>query len=638
MSDCIAPDKVNEAFLAAPPLIAQQILDLTIKHPNWLGSIYEMGQWPTGSGTVMEQLVFRGALPQIERGFDKWKKIGNLSGCTPCEAPDCSYNWTTFGGHGFERKLTELMQREFRSPSYCINEIQTTAHFKEVFAKIVEGLYRQVDFFKEFNIGQNILTELAKKYIVDSDGAKPNTNNLYVYRPAGTARLSTLNIEMLEFFYEHLRRLPDCVPYDVVDGSPIYALECSHQLLARLYRDDANLRQDVRFSGMANDLLMKYNFMSTIRGMYIAAPILYPRRFNLTAVTGEPVEVLPFINDIPAEVGVYSYLNPNYEAATHEEVLIHGKFPFKVFEFPTEASLGGGSSFGPEPTFMQNWQWVNPLTECDPFRRVGYFATAAKLGVSQQFSEGIFGILVERPRTSLMAAYTPSPVCPPVEEDCDNSVPAVDCPCPVVISINSNPFYVNRYIFVFATGIAESVGHSLTLQYRNGSYVTGTIIAITTDGKTVELEIAGGLDNAECSDIIGVLCAVPAGACSSRVLRASDCRSNQTGTVDLLLENAIIARAVGADIIAYFGDCTTATLDVVAVDGENLIWTVQYATGYGPTDDPTGEGATLLSADMICDRGGIIKVCVPPSVFNDCPACEPSLTECTSPDYDYENR
>jgi len=629
MSACITPEKVQEAFLASAPYIASQILDLSIKHPSWLRDVWSLKQWESGQGTVMQQFVFRGGRPKIERGFDKWKKLGNVQGCDPCDGPDCTYNWTPMGGHAMERKLTELMRREFKSNEYCVHEIQTTAHFKEVFAKIVENLYHQVDYFKEMNIGLNFLTALAKKFVVDSGGAKVNTNNPYVYRNVGSARLSTLNINMLEFFYEHLRRIPDAVPYDVVNGSPIYSLMASHQLLARLYRDDPQLREDVRFSGMANDNLMKYNFMSTIRGMFIAAPILYPRRFNL--VEGEPYEVLPFVDDVPGEVGKYTYLNSAYEAATHEEVIIHGKHPFELLHLPTEQTLGANTSFGPEYSFMNNWSWVNPLTYSDPFRRVGYFATSAQIGVSQQFSDGIYAILVERPSTALMAMYTPNPVCPPEAVDCENEVPDVTCPCPVLAGpITVNPFVANSYFFTFATPVVGEPEAAVNIQLDNNLYITGELVQISADGKTAEILFETPLDIASCN-IIGIYCDSQL-ACSSSVVFASDCRSDQTDSVDLTLDVAIKALEAGDEIKAYFGDCTTAMLEVVAVDAGKLVWTVKYAEGYGPTDDPEGEGYTVLTAGIIGDRGGISKVCVPTETDASCPACETELEACVNPE------
>lgn len=629
MSECMTPEAVNEGFLAAPPLIAQQIQDLTIKHPNWLSDVGEMVAWPHGEGTLKQELVFRGLMPPIERGFDLWRKLGNNTGCVPCEGTDCSYNWSILGGHAFDRRLTELMGRDFRTPNYCVHDIQTTMQFKEVFAKIVQNIWAQVAFFKEFNIGQNFLTMVAKKYLVDSDGPKPNTQNPYVYRSPGAARLSTLGMELLEWFYERMRRLPDCVPYDVVDGSPIYALECSHQLLARMYRDDPGLRQDARFSGMANDLLMKYNFMSTIRGMFIPAPILYPRRFRAVTdlATTYFEEVLPFINGIPGEVGTYTGLNPDYEDAQYEEVLLHGKSPFKLYYLTTETSLGQGTSFGPEPSFLERWPWINPQTDSDPFSREGYFASSIKMGLSQQYSDGVFGVLVERPSSRLAAVFVPEPECPPDTVECNNSVPDVECPCPVVISIQQNPFNSSRYYITFATPVTGVVGHSADLQLDSGGTLSGDIIQISDDGLILEIEFTGGLPNGVCTAIVGIACS-PLLACSSTVARARDCRSNQTGLVTLTLSQAIRAQTAGQTLTAYFGDCTTASLDIVSVDIENLDWVVEYADGYGPTDDPDGEGATVLSADMICDRGGIMRICVPPETVATCPACEPALTAC----------
>jgi hypothetical protein len=625
---CIAPDTVQEAFLASPPLIAQEILDLTVRNPNFLRDMFQVEEWPRGQGTIMEQLIFRGAMPQIERGFDNWKRLANISGCEPCEGPDCSYNWTTFGGHGWQRKQTTLMEREFRSPSYCINEIQTTAHFREVFAKIVENLYAQINFFKEMNIGQNFLTGIAKKYVIDSQGAKCNTNNPYVYRNTGGVRLSTLNIEMLTFFYENMRRMPDVVPYDVVDGSPIYSMLVSAELMARLYRDDNNLRQDVRFSGLANDLLMKYNFMSTVRGMFIVAPILYPRRFNLDAAF-DPVEVLPFVNGVPGDVGSYTYLNPAYESASYEEVILHGKWPFKVFFMPTETSLGENTSFGPEFSYMNSWLWVNPMTICDPFRRVGYFASSAKIGLSQQFSEGVFGILVERPSAGLMAIYTPNPVCPVDPPVCTNVVPDVTCPCPIVLSISANPFAANSYYFTFATAVTGAPTDPVTLAFDNGAPITGELVQISADGLTAEISFTEALPGGACAHIVSVFCVNTLG-CSATVASASDCRSNQTGVVKLILSNAIRATDAGDIITAFFGDCTTCDLEVVSIDASQLEWTVQYAPGCGPTDDPDGAGYTVLSADMLCDRGGIKKVCVPPTTDANCPACDQTTTPCVN--------
>lgn len=606
--------EVQEAFLAAPPLIASTILDLTIKSPSFLRDVPEFENWPAGNGTTMQQLIFRGAMPQIERGLEKWTSQSNNTGCDPCEGPNCSYNWTPFGGTSMERKAVELEDREFRSPSYCIKQIQTTAHFDQVFGKVVENLYRQVDFFKEQNIAFNILQMLAKKYVVDSSGPQPNPENPYVYRRAGTATLGSLNILLLEYFYEFMRRIPDVIPYDVIDGAPIYGMLCSNQLQAHLWRDDPQLRQDVRFSGAANDLLMKYNFISSIRGMFIPAPILYPRRFYLEVSTGEPIEVLPFVNGVPGEVGVYTSFNPLYESqTTHEEVILMGKHPFKLWVNPTLETLGENTSFGPEFSFMQNWMWVNPMTIQDPFRRVGYFATSASMGVSPQFSEGIFGLLVPRPPKALAVTFFPEPLCPPETVSCNNEVPDVGCPCPLILGVFPNPITAGNFFIQLSVPTDASEGDDIQFGINTGGYLTGEVAAVSADGKSVEATFTDGEDFlAVCDRFTSIFCDNTLGCYADVVKYAPNCADNTR--IDLILSNPIKADTAADVITIYYGDGTSASVTVVSVDMTINKWIVD------------------VGGSAFCNQvGGILAVCVPTSTDATCPGCAGvTITQCAT--------
>lgn len=604
----ISERQVTEGFLAAPPMIDEQILDLTIKHPSWTRDLPKFTPFPLGQGTEYQQIIFRGEMPPIERGFAKWKQLSNNSGCNPCPGPDCSYNITNFGGTGLERKATRMMSREFRSPSYCIKEVQTTYQFEQVIAKIIENLYAQTDFFKDQNVTFNALTELAKKFIVDSGGAKPNPQNPYVYRPLGaTTRISGLNIEMLEFFYEWMRHIPDVVPYDVVNGAPIYSLIASHQTLARLYRDDPQSRQDVRFSGLANDMLMKYNFMSTIRGMFIAAPILYPRRFNITVTTGEPVEVLPYVNGIPMEVGSFTGFNPGYEAATHEEVIIHGKYPFEILYMPTAETMGSNTSFGPEFSWLDNWAWINPLTETDPFRRLGFFITSATIGIAPQFSEGIFAILVERPKVGLMASWLPEPVCPPTPAACGNEVPAVLCPCPLITGYFENPVD-GSFIINLAVPIDVAALDTVQFGISTGGYLVGTVVALSADGKSVQVTFPAGTEIV-CDNFTSIFCDNSMGCYSDVIFYAPVATDNTRLT--LTLSNPVKGDPSDS-ITVYYGDGTSATVTLISQNYANNTVVIDV-------------GGTAFS-DTVC---GVIAICIPTAADATCPGCGgASFTQC----------
>lgn len=598
--------QVTNAFLASPPYIAESVIDLSMKFPSFLADLPAFEEFPLGVGTQYTQLVFRSEFPQIERGFADWKTLSNNQGCAPCDGPDCAYNITPLGGTGFDRRAARIMTRDYQSPSYCIKEIQTTYQYEEVMAKVIENLYAQIRFIKEQNVIFNAFTEYLKKYVVDSDGPKPNPQNPYVYRPKGSAELSALNINLLEFFYEQMRRDPSAIPYDVVDGSPIYSLMASPQTLARLYRDDPTLRQDVRFSGLANDNLIKYNFMSTIRGMFISAPILYPRRFNY--VSNVFVEIFPYVNGIPMEVGSYTGQNPDYENADYEEVILHGKFPFKILYMPTATTLGSNTSFGPEFSWLDNLAWINPMTNTDPMRRVGYFFTNATIGIAPQFSDAMYGILVKRVSKTITFMQNPQASCPVDPPDCDNSVPAVACPCPLILSYFVNPID-GSVILELAAPITTAPSATVQFGVSTGGYITGTVVAVSSDGKSVQVTFPNGTD-LSCDQFTSIFCDNTMG-CSANVVSYNVLCTDNT-RLSLILSNPVKGD-VSDSITMYLGNGSSESVTIISQD---------YTTNTLVVD----VGGTAF-CDQVC---GVIGVCVPTAADATCGACAsgPTITQC----------
>lgn len=612
----------NQAFLAATPDIAQEILDFTHKVPMWLADVWDLKQWEA-TDNVMQQLVFRGSLPEVERGFDRWKRLAASAGCEPC-VNDCSYNWTTLGQHGMERRMVSLMRREFKTPEYCVNEIKSAHEYEQTFAKIIENIQSQVAFFKEINIGQNFLTGIAKKLMFDAGGLKANSADPYVYRALGNGQLSKLNTRVLSKIYEGLRRRSDVLPFDVVNGQPIYAVSASDEVLDALYLEDANARQDLRFSSAADAVLTRYNFMSSIRGQFINAPILYPRRFDV--VGGQWTERFPYVNGLPAEVGSFSDLSPDWENAAYEEVLIYGKAPFGLYFREQVKTIGQGTDFGPEPAFMNQWLWVNPQTTTDPFRRVGYYATAIEIALSPQYSGGVYALLVPRMPQNTLAEFFPGPVS-------GTQVPAItSCPCPLVLSATPDPFNSGRYTVVFGVPVQASPTDTIQLGLATGGYLSGTVQAITADKKTLSISFAAGTIISNCNGLTSVFCDNTLG-CAAAVLETNDSRSGITGTFEVVLSNPIKAVTENQVVLGYMGDGTVQQFDVVSVDMLTNTWTLKYDAGFGPTDNPTGSGDPVtLEGDLVFDRNGLVRVCVPPATDATCPACGtgPVITQCAS--------
>ena len=602
-------NQVNDAFLAATPYISETIINMEQKFASFYADLPKMEVWPYGVGTQMQQIIARSSLPQLESGFSSWRQYSNNTGCDPCDGPDCAYQWKDVGGTAFDRKMTSLMTQDYRSNPYCVKQIQSTYEYNKVMGIIVRNLYTQMRFEKEYNIVFNALTSLAKKFVVDSGGPKPNTANPYAYPNIGDKKIAMLNTYLVEDFYEYMVRLTQAIPYNVTDGNPIFALHASKQVLREMYLQDSNLRQDLRFSGLADSLVTKYNFTSTIGGMFLPVPCLWPRRFKI--VDGEAIQVSPFLHNIAAEVGFYSDVNPDYlnpSVATHEEVIMHGQQPFGIMYQPTAQTVGDGTSFGPEPGFLDQWQWSNPQTDQDPARRVGRFFTTATIAITQDFSDAIYSVLVPRRPVALSAQFFPAASCPPADPACDNEIPATGCPCAEVVTVYADPFTAGQYVVQFAvadTGL--DVGETLNLALATGGYITFTVASKSPDDFFASGTFANGWTPPSCDVFTTIYCPTP-GLCSGTVESVTLNYSDPT-RISVALSNLL--SVTSGTVTAYFADGSSASVTLVSADTATRTYVVDL-------------GSTAYCADP-----AITSICVPTATDANCPACSGGMTQCS---------
>lgn len=614
---CLSPEQVNESFIANAPLISSTIKNMTLQAPNWFRDLYTATPWPEGEGNLMQQLTFRGELPAVEEGFDSWSLISDPSGCDPGCTPNCSYNMSVLGGHAMESKIVRLMTKDFRTPDYCVKSISSTRQYKEMFAAIISNLYNQINFQKEVNVGQNFLTGIAKKYIIDSGGFKPNSADPYMYRAKGTATLSRLTIDALEFMYEVMRRMPDAKPYSIQNGAPLYALVASPQLIARMYRDDPSLRADIRAvtGNYTQQLVERYNFTSTIRDMFFPVPYLWPRRFRWDG--SQWIRVLPFVKGIPGTVGTFANINPLYEDpsyATHEEVLIHGAEPFSVYYQPTPTTIGEGTDFGPEPAgFWDVFQWVNPQTREDPARREGYFFTTATIGLSADNSESVFGILVPRAPVHTMVGFYPAAPEVPTYSAPTNVVPDItDCPNPVVLAFSAHPVTAGRYFVTFGAPIEAVADDVIQLGLTTGGYLSATVVTASSDKKVFEVTITGTDVPNLCAEVTSVYSGDTLG-CAAAV-RSYSVNASDNTRLDLILDRPIKAAATKV-VTLFYGNGTSVSATVISTDMLTNKWVVDIG-----------------GSAFVDNVGGVKTVCVPTSTDATCGACdsaEYTATQCS---------
>lgn len=618
MGQCISSEQVNESFIANAPLISATIKNMTLQAPSWYRDLYTPQPWPEDEGNSMQEIEYRGELPQVEEGFDAWELVDDPSGCGVICAPNCSYNFSTMGGNSFQTKINRLMKRDFKTPPYCVEAISSTRQYGQVFSAIIQNLYNQLNFQKEVNVGQNFMSTISKKFLVDGAGIKANPEDPWAFRPKGTATLAAMTLGVLERFYGMLRMMPTVMPYAYSNNMPLFALVASPEMHAYLYRADPNIRADLRAAAAgsdkyADDLIQRYAFNYTIRDMFLPVQYLTPRRFRYDSENNVWIRVLPYVRGVKGTVGTYTDINPQYEDpsyATHEAVQIHGRDPMSVLYKTIPQTIGEGTSFGPEPGgFWDVFQWSNPETRDDPGRREGFFWTTAK--ISLQADNEVFEIMFPRPPASTMIAYHPAgPVCPPTADVCTNTVPAVACPSATIVSFEPHPVTAGTYFVTFSAAVDAEDEDVIMLESSSGAFVNATVVedGVSADSKTFEVTIPGNVP--VCERFFRVFDALSL-ACKAKVVKYSVNPADNT-QLDLILDLPIRAYTNGNTVTVKYGNGTSvsATLVSAGIDMSLNKWRVDIG-----------------GSAFVDNVNGVVEICVPTATVATCPACSDVPTE-----------
>lgn len=618
MVQCISPAEVTHTFLVNAPLIGSTIKNMELQAPNWYRDLLKPQPWPDEGGLSIQELEYSGELPQVEEGFDSWQLLDDPSGCGVICTPECGYNFHNLEGNAINSRTFRIMKKDFKTDYICVESISSTRQYEQFFAALIQGFYNQIAFHKEVNVAQNFISQISKKYVIDSAGFKVNYGDPFTYLDKGTATLSALTIGGLELFYQQLRMMPRIQPMGQSNGMPLYAAVASPEFFSGLYRDDPKIRADLRAAAAGSpqygdDLIQRYSFNYTIRDMFLPVNYLTPRRFRWTGT--QWVRVLPWIKGVKATVGTETQINPLYadpSYATHEEVILHGLDPIGLYTRELPNTLGEGSDFGPQPGngFWDNFQWSNPETSDDPGRLMGFYWTRAQIALIARGD--VFAILVPRkPIGEIVAFYNPNLTCPPEETVCDNEVTNDSCPSPTIDAFYAHPTLADTYFVTFTVPMGLEVDDVVALESTTHGFVAATVLAdgISADGKTYMVEITGTVP--DCPRFFRVFDAGDL-SCSSQVL-AYETVSGDPSQLNLVLKNTLVAYTNGQAVVLKYGDGTQVDATIVAagVDMMTNTWRVELGT------------------DFVDQVGGVQEICVPSTTVARCPTCDgPEELQC----------
>jgi hypothetical protein len=304
--------------------------------------------FPAGMGETIQTLIQeRSTVPNV--GSTAWEDVGTNDGagnsCNP--TPQVVEFARTLSSYN-------LQQAAIRSPGFCVNDLRTAWKAEEQLAGEVKVLKENSQWFwsnryrDEFSrlVGNKVVLDVADTLSMSSSGSNQSF-------PAVAPQFA-LDQGMLDQFYLDLSRDSAEGHYAMVDGEPQYALICSPESSNFLKKQNADIRQDLRFSSQVDELIKPFGAAFSYSGFVHIVDRQAPR-YNF--VNGEFVRV-PFFANSPATTGNKAVVNPAYRTAPYEVSFIYNPHVFTSRVAQVITSPGSGLKFDPV-NYRGEYVWIN---------------------------------------------------------------------------------------------------------------------------------------------------------------------------------------------------------------------------------------------------------------------------------------
>jgi hypothetical protein len=291
----------------------------------------------------------------------------------------------------FARELRSynLQQSAIRSPGFCVNDLRTAWKAEEQLAGEVKVLKENSQWFwsnryrDEFSrlAGNKVVLDVPDTLSMSSSGSNQNF-------PAVTPQFA-LDQGMLDQFYLDLSRDSAEGHYAMVDGEAQYALICSPETSNFLKKQNADIRQDLRFSSQVDELIKPFGASFAYSGFVHIVDRQAPR-YNF--VNGEFVRV-PFYINSPAQTGNKAIVNPAYRTAPYEVSFIYNPHVYTSRVAQVITSPGSGLKFDPV-NYRGEYVWINNKDNANNILGLtGYFYALFMQGSQPKRSEWGYAIM-----------------------------------------------------------------------------------------------------------------------------------------------------------------------------------------------------------------------------------------------------
>ena len=310
--------------------------------------LIKQAEFPDSMGTTIQNLIWeRSVLPNV--GPSAWTDLalndGSGNSCIP--TPQLLEYARTI-------KAYNLQTSSFRSPYLCVEDIRFAFKFAQQLGEMYKVLEENSGFFTTNRYRDEYL-RLAGNHIVAD--VKPTTsmsvsgsNQAW---PASTAKFA-LDQGMLDSWYLDVDRDSGEGSYATVDGQAQYALIISPEASNWIKKQNAEIRQDLRYSSHVDELLKPFGVGWSYSGFIHIVDKQAPRyRFTAGAY-----QRIPYYANSPASYGQKAVVNPAYLSAPYEVTFIFNPNVY-TSRVPNVITDPGGNTHFNATNYRGKIRWMN---------------------------------------------------------------------------------------------------------------------------------------------------------------------------------------------------------------------------------------------------------------------------------------
>jgi hypothetical protein len=355
----MACDTITDILTRESGRIGPDIYGRTFTRSPWI-SLVKRDAFPEGMGETISNLTYERSAPTSAE--PTWSNVSVVDGA---EGGACLPSSTKIAIASTTRSYN-LKRRVLEGPDFCVEELRTPFAVRSQLEKITDVLaeYSMIEW--EIRYRHDYFTNVNRKVVVQSQSIQ-ETNTMATTYPAYQPG-STLTQGVLDRY--RLKLLRDGANMSALgkdNGMAVLALVCSPETSERIIKDNADIRNDLRYADPP-ELLKAMGVSRSYKGFYhILDP--YPRRFTYSGGTFTEIAVF---DTTAATKGNKARVNPLWEVAPYEESFIFDPTVF-VSRIPKPIT-NPAPNFKFDPVnYLGDWKLKNILDRvCNPDGTIVY--------------------------------------------------------------------------------------------------------------------------------------------------------------------------------------------------------------------------------------------------------------------------